>query len=89
MWRLEATFVLTDVMLSPRRFGEIGIDEDLIASRAELGDENIIEMNNGCICCTIRGDLVTGLKKILSIGKGIVRSHFELLRVTAFWICMG
>merc|ERR1719333_1425395 len=28
-------------------------------------DENIIEMNNGCICCTVRGDLIAGLKKMV------------------------
>ncbi len=35
-------------------FGEIGIDHQLIVS----SDEEIIEMNNGCICCTVRGDLI-------------------------------
>jgi G3E family GTPase len=35
-------------------FGEIGIDNDLIVN----ADEEIFEMNNGCICCTVRGDLV-------------------------------
>ncbi|WP_294644729.1 GTP-binding protein, partial [uncultured Aureimonas sp.] len=35
-------------------FGEIGIDNDLIVET----DEEIYEMNNGCICCTVRGDLV-------------------------------
>src|SRR5713101_1425930 len=35
-------------------FGEIGIDNDLIIG----ADEEIFEMNNGCICCTVRGDLV-------------------------------
>ncbi|WP_257169766.1 GTP-binding protein [Bradyrhizobium sp. SRS-191] len=35
-------------------FGEIGIDNDLIVG----ADEEVFEMNNGCICCTVRGDLV-------------------------------
>src|SRR3979411_2625374 len=35
-------------------FGEIGIDNDLIVN----ADEEIFEMNNGCICCTVRGDLI-------------------------------
>jgi G3E family GTPase len=35
-------------------FGEIGIDNDLIVDT----DEEIFEMNNGCICCTVRGDLI-------------------------------
>eukprot|EP00927_Polykrikos_kofoidii_P008341 TRINITY_DN13464_c0_g1_i1.p1 TRINITY_DN13464_c0_g1~~TRINITY_DN13464_c0_g1_i1.p1 ORF type:complete len:485 (+),score=108.63 TRINITY_DN13464_c0_g1_i1:57-1511(+) len=46
-------------------FGEIGIDDALITSREDLGAEQIIEMNNGCICCTVRGDLIKGLKNIL------------------------
>lgn len=35
-------------------FGEVGIDDALIARREELGEQQIIEMNNGCICCTAR-----------------------------------
>jgi G3E family GTPase len=35
-------------------FGEIGIDTDLVVG----ADEEVFEMNNGCICCTVRGDLV-------------------------------
>ncbi len=43
-------------------FGEVGIDNDII----ETSDEQIVEMNNGCICCTVRGDLI----RILSELKG-------------------
>jgi len=35
-------------------FGEIGVDNQII----ETGDEQIVMMNNGCICCTVRGDLI-------------------------------
>jgi G3E family GTPase len=35
-------------------FGEVGVDNEII----ETGDEQIVEMNNGCICCTVRGDLI-------------------------------
>jgi G3E family GTPase len=42
-------------------FGEIGIDNDLIVS----ADEEIVELSNGCICCTVRGDLVRALHQLL------------------------
>ncbi len=35
-------------------FGELGVDNDLVVE----GDEEVFEMNNGCICCTVRGDLI-------------------------------
>jgi G3E family GTPase len=35
-------------------FGELGVDNDLVVN----ADEEVFEMNNGCICCTVRGDLV-------------------------------
>lgn len=42
-------------------FGEIGIDNDLILSR----DEELLTMNNGCVCCTVRGDLTRTLRDLL------------------------
>ena len=41
-------------------FGEIGIDQDLVIN----ADEEIFEMNNGCICCTVRGDLIRILNEL-------------------------
>src|SRR5437016_11175888 len=35
-------------------FGEVGVDSAII----ESGEEQIVEMNNGCVCCTVRGDLI-------------------------------
>jgi G3E family GTPase len=35
-------------------FGEVGIDGDLVVG----ADEEVFEMNNGCVCCTVRGDLI-------------------------------
>jgi G3E family GTPase len=42
-------------------FGEIGIDNELIIST----DENMVELNNGCICCTINEDLIQAVFKVL------------------------
>lgn len=42
-------------------FGEIGIDNELIIN----ADEEIFEMNNGCICCTVRGDLIRILGRLM------------------------
>jgi len=46
-------------------FGEVGIDDTLIEMGPMTTEENIVEMNNGCICCTVRGDLIAGLKKLV------------------------
>jgi G3E family GTPase len=42
-------------------FGEVGIDNQLVIS----ADEEIFEMNNGCICCTVRGDLMRIIGNLL------------------------
>ncbi len=52
-------------------FGEMGIDNDLVVDT----DEEVFEMNNGCICCTVRGDLiriVDGLMKRRGKFDGII-----------------
>ncbi len=42
-------------------FGEVGIDNDLVVG----AEEEIFEMNNGCICCTVRGDLIRILRSLM------------------------
>jgi G3E family GTPase len=42
-------------------FGEIGIDNELIVTT----QDNMVELNNGCICCTINSDLVEAVNKVL------------------------
>jgi G3E family GTPase len=42
-------------------FGEVGIDNDLVVG----SDEEIFEMNNGCLCCTVRGDLVRIISSLM------------------------
>ncbi len=52
-------------------FGELGIDNDLVVDT----DEEVFEMNNGCVCCTVRGDLiriVNGLMKRRGRFDGII-----------------
>ena len=54
-------------------FGEAGIDNELLVQDR---DEQIIEMNNGCICCTVRGDLVRILDE-LAQKKKAGKLHFD------------
>lgn len=48
-------------------FGDIGIDGDLI----ETGDEELIELSSGCLCCVVRGDLIRTLRGLLRTEKGL------------------
>ena len=53
-------------------FGEVGIDHHLLIS----SEQEIVQMNNGCICCTVRGDLLRGLFQLLEH-----RSKFDTLMI--------
>jgi G3E family GTPase len=52
----------TEIRVIVNEFGEIGIDNELILNT----DEELFEMNNGCICCTVRGDLIRTMHGLLS-----------------------
>jgi G3E family GTPase len=45
-------------------FGEIGIDNDLLVT-TENSDDTMVELSNGCICCTINNDLMEAIYKVL------------------------
>ena len=55
-------------------FGEEGVDNEILADTKE----QIVEMNNGCICCTVRGDLIRILN---SLYKRRVKGEFNFSRV--------
>lgn len=48
-------------------FGDVGIDGELI----ESGEEDLIELSSGCLCCVVRGDLIRTLKKLLKRGPAL------------------
>ncbi|MFB0493567.1 G3E family GTPase [Methylobacterium sp. OAE515] len=54
-------------------FGAVGIDGQLVVGV----DEDVIEINNGCICCTVRADLVTTVERLLSRSKPVQRILIE------------
>jgi len=52
-------------------FGEVAIDDEILKQKKYAMAEKIITMDNGCMCCTIRGDLLVGLKTLMDgIKKG-------------------
>src|SRR5690606_20855765 len=51
---------MSDAAVIVNEFGEVGIDHSLIASSSD----NTIELSTGCLCCTVRGDLVETLRDL-------------------------
>lgn len=58
-------------------FGEVGIDNQLVVG----ADEEIFEMNNGCICCTVRGDLIRILGELMDAKRGLSGRKADFDRV--------
>ncbi|KAJ7962812.1 COBW domain-containing protein 1-like [Quillaja saponaria] len=50
-------------------YGEVDIDGSLVAAKT-TGAEDIVMLNNGCLCCTVRGDLVRMISELVSKKKG-------------------
>jgi G3E family GTPase len=68
--------LLADACVIINEFGEIGLDHLLV----ERSDENIVEMSSGCLCCTIRGDLIDTLNDLLARrDKGTVKPFNRIL----------
>ncbi|WIV66681.1 GTP-binding protein [Natrialbaceae archaeon AArc-T1-2] len=66
---LEAAVVVNDM-------GEVNVDAERVAQQSDLGgDEEIVELSNGCICCRLRGDMLE------AVGKLADRREFDYLLV--------
>jgi G3E family GTPase len=57
------------IVVIENEFGEVDIDGELVAFR-ESGEEDIMLLNNGCLCCTVRSDLVEMLTRLVNEKKG-------------------
>mmetsp|Transcript_15433 Transcript_15433/g.50733 ORF Transcript_15433/g.50733 Transcript_15433/m.50733 type:complete len:347 (+) Transcript_15433:35-1075(+) len=58
-------------------FGEVNIDQALVADNMEV-KEDVVTMDNGCVCCTVRGDLVQALEQLLEREKKFDHVLIEL-----------
>ena len=65
-------------------FGDVGIDDALLQKNTKMqSEEEIIEMMNGCICCTVRQDLVKVLEKLADrINKGTLKLDGIIIETT-------
>jgi len=54
------------IAIIENEFGAVSIDDALVKDRKMTSTDEIIEMLNGCICCTVRADLITVMKKIFA-----------------------
>jgi G3E family GTPase len=54
------------VALIVNDMGEINIDSNLVKNKIKLShsEEKLVEMDNGCICCTLRGDLLIEVERL-------------------------
>jgi G3E family GTPase len=71
------------------QFGEVDIDGSLVAAQ-KTGVEDIMMLNNGCICCTVRGDLVEMIEELVTTKKDlfdhILIETTGMFRVSWLWL---
>jgi G3E family GTPase len=68
--------MLADAAVIINEFGDTGIDHLLV----ERADENVIEMASGCLCCTIRGDLINTIHDLLARrGRGEIKAFNRIV----------
>ena len=73
-------------------FGDVGIDGDLIKSCDkcdESEDDCVIELNNGCLCCTVQDDFIPSIKALLEFNppiESITVSYTHLTLPTMLWV---
>ena len=62
--------------------GEVNVDERLISKEANITDTNsILPLTNGCICCTLKSDMVTGIENLMKTGK------YDYVMIEASGVC--
>ena len=62
--------------------GEVNVDERLISKEANITDTNsIVPLTNGCICCTLKSDMVQGIENLMKTGK------FDYIMIEASGVC--
>ena len=54
---------MSDIALIINEFGEVGLDHELTVT----GAEDMVLLNSGCLCCTVRGDLVNTLRDLMML----------------------
>ena len=64
---------MTQAAVIVNEFGEIGLDYDLI----ERSDENVVELANGCLCCTVKSDLIDTLRDLYVQRNAGTIPHFD------------
>lgn len=67
--RLLVYSVITLFSILKLQYGEVDIDGSLVAAKT-TGAEDIVMLNNGCLCCTVRGDLVRMIAELVNKKKG-------------------